>query len=72
MLAAALEAKVDAYLAAHTAERDEHGRRLVVRNGHAHRREVVTAAGAVSVQAPRVKRPPCRPGDRVSGSGSAR
>jgi transposase-like protein len=40
MLAAALEAEVDAYLAAAAAERDEHGRRLVVRNGHARRREI--------------------------------
>jgi hypothetical protein len=31
MLAAALEAEVDAYLAAYAAERDEGGRRLVVR-----------------------------------------
>jgi putative transposase len=54
MLAAALEAEVDAYLAAHTTERDEHGRRLVVRNGHARQREVLTAAGAVGVRAPRV------------------
>ena len=35
MLAAALEAEVCAYIAAHTGEVDEHGRRLVVRNGHA-------------------------------------
>jgi transposase-like protein len=54
MLAAALEAEVDAYLAAHAAERDEHGRRLVVRNGHARQREILTAAGAVAVRAPRV------------------
>jgi transposase-like protein len=54
MLAAALEAEVDDYLAAHAAERDEGGRRLVVRNGHARQREVLTAAGAVAVQAPRV------------------
>jgi putative transposase len=54
MLAAALEAEVDDYLAAAAAERDEHGRRLVVRNGHARRREVLTAAGAVAVRAPRV------------------
>jgi putative transposase len=54
MLAAALEAEVDAYLAAHTAERDEHGRRLVVRNGHARERQVTTAAGAVAVRPPRV------------------
>jgi putative transposase len=54
MLAAALEAEVDDYLAAHAAERDEGGRRLVVRNGHARRREVTTAAGAIPVRAPRV------------------
>jgi len=54
MLAAALEAEVDEYLAAHAAERDEQGRRLVVRNGHAHERRVTTAAGAVTVRAPRV------------------
>jgi putative transposase len=54
MLAAALEAEVDDYLAAHAAERDESGRRLVVRNGHARERQVVTAAGAVTVRAPRV------------------
>jgi putative transposase len=54
MLAAALEAEVDAYLAAAAAERDEQGRRLVVRNGHARQREILTVAGAVAVQAPRV------------------
>jgi Phospholipase_D-nuclease N-terminal len=35
MLAAALEAEVAAYIAAHAGELDERGRRLVVRNGHA-------------------------------------
>jgi putative transposase len=54
MLAAALEAEVDAYLAAYAAERDERGRRLVVRNGHARQREVATVAGAIPVRAPRV------------------
>jgi transposase-like protein len=54
MLAAALEAEVDDYLTAHASERDEQGRRLVVRNGHARQREVTTGAGAVSVRAPRV------------------
>jgi putative transposase len=54
MLAAALEAEVDDYLAACAAERDQRGRRLVVRNGHARQREVLTAAGAVAVRAPRV------------------
>jgi putative transposase len=54
MLAAALEAEVDAYLAEFAGERDERGRRLVVRNGHAQLRRVTTAAGAVEVRAPRV------------------
>ena len=54
MLAAALEAEVDAYLVAHAAERYESGRRLVVRNGHARQRQVLTAAGGVQVRAPRV------------------
>src|SRR5688500_5308995 len=54
MLAAALEAEGDEYLAAQATERDEHGGRLVVRNGHARQRQVTTAAGAVAVRAPRV------------------
>jgi transposase-like protein len=54
MLAAALEVEVDEYLAAYAAERDERGRRLVVRNGHARERQVTTVAGAVAVRAPRV------------------
>src|SRR5690348_18078765 len=54
MLAAALEDEVAAYIAAYAADRDEDGRRLVVRNGHARPRQVTTAAGAVEVRAPRV------------------
>jgi transposase-like protein len=54
MLAAALEAEVAAYIAAHAGEVDADGRRLVVRNGHARAREVLTSAGAVEVAAPRV------------------
>ena len=52
MLTAALEAEVDAYwqLAELAGERDGRGRRLVVRNGHAQPREVMTAAGAVEVR----------------------
>ena len=54
MLAAALQAEVAAYIDAHAGEVDENGRRLVVRNGYHHEREVLTAAGAVTVTAPRV------------------
>ena len=54
MLAEALQAEVDAYVARFAAERDEAGRRLVVRNGSHQPREVLTSAGAVEVVAPRV------------------
>ena len=54
MLAAALQAEVAAYIDAHTHLVDERGRRLVVRNGFHDEREVLTAAGAVAVKAPRV------------------
>ena len=52
MLAAALEAEVDAYVAALAGERDERGHRLVVRNGHAEPRTITTAAGPIEVTAP--------------------
>lgn len=55
MLATALEDEVAAYIAAAACERDEAGRRLVVRNGHAQEREVQTGLGAVAVRAPRVR-----------------
>lgn len=54
MLACALEAEVRDYLEGARDERDERGRALVVRNGHAREREVLLGAGAVTVRAPRV------------------
>jgi transposase-like protein len=54
MLAEALQAEVDAYIARFADERDENGHRLVVRNGTHARREVLTSAGSVEVVAPRV------------------
>src|SRR3974390_3528272 len=53
-LAAALRAEVDAYIEQFAGERDEDGRRMVVRNGSAETRTVLTSAGAVEVTAPRV------------------
>lgn len=54
MLAAALEAEVNSYIAELAGERDEAGRRLVVRNGHHRERTVTTAAGPIAVKVPRV------------------
>ena len=67
MLAAALQAEVAAYVDAHAGEVDDHGCRLVVRNGSHHPREVTTAAGAVGIRQPRVndKRTDEATGDRL-------
>ena len=54
MLAAALQAEVAAYIEQFGDQFDEDARRLVVRNGYHYEREVLTAAGAVTVRAPRV------------------
>ncbi|WP_369166387.1 IS256 family transposase [Streptomyces sp. R28] len=54
MLAAALEAEVNSYIADLADQRDENGRRLVVRNGYHQPRSVTTVAGTVEVKAPRI------------------
>jgi transposase-like protein len=54
MLAAALEAEADAYIAALAGERDDNGHRLVVRNGHADPRVIATGAGPIEIEAPRI------------------
>ena len=66
MLAEALAAEVDAYIAQFAAERGGDGRRLVVRNGYHQSREVLTSAGSVEVTVPRVndKRTDAATGER--------
>ena len=54
MIALALEAERRAYLEAHADELDATGHRLVVSNGRARPREVMTGAGMVPVTAPRI------------------
>src|SRR5262249_7810981 len=54
MLAAAVGAGGAADHAGHARQPDEDGHRLVVRNGRAVERQVVTSAGVVEVRAPRV------------------
>jgi transposase-like protein len=67
MLAAALQAEVGAYIDQFAGLRDENGRRLVVRNGTAEPRTLLTSAGAVEVTAPRVndKRTDLETGERM-------
>jgi len=54
MIAAALEAEVDEYVAAFVDDVDEEGRRLVVRNGRARERKLTVGSGTVPIRAPRI------------------
>ncbi len=54
MLISALEVEVAAYVERYAGDVDDDGRRLVVRNGKAAERTLVTGAGALKVRAPRV------------------
>jgi transposase-like protein len=54
MIAAALRAEADEYLAQFEGEVDEDGRRLVVGNGRARERKVTVGSGTLPVRAPRV------------------
>lgn len=54
MIAAALRVEADEYVARYQTARDDAGRALVVRNGWARPRPVVTGVGPVPVTAPRV------------------
>src|SRR5213592_4731246 len=67
MLAAVLEAEVQAYLAAHAELVDANGHRLVVRDGHAPARTLATGVGQVEVIRPRVddRRLDAATGERV-------
>src|SRR5215216_7652296 len=54
MIAAALRAEADEYVASFVDEVDEDGKRLVVRNGRARERRVTIGSGTVAIWAPRV------------------
>ncbi len=54
MIATALEAEVDEYVASFTDEVDEDGRRLVVRNGRGKQRRVTVGSGTLPLRAPRL------------------
>src|SRR6478672_8165306 len=55
MLTHAIEAEVDGFIAACAELVDEHGRRRVVRNGHAPERELQTGIGPIVVRRPKVR-----------------
>lgn len=55
MLQVALEDEVSNFLEMHSSKVDQSGRRQVVRNGYMPAREVVTGAGSLEIQQPRVR-----------------
>ena len=50
MLTRAVEAEVEAFLAAHADLTDDQGRRRLVRNGHAPERSIQTGIGSIGVR----------------------
>lgn len=70
MLQAALEAEVEQFLENHAHRRDEQGRRQVVRNGRLLARNVLTGAGPLEVEQPRVRDKSEDPQQRVVFSSS--
>lgn len=55
MLQAALQNEVESFIGRHRNEVDEHGRQFVIRNGYLPEREIITGAGQISIQQPRVR-----------------
>ena len=55
MLQSAIETEVDDFLAQHAERRDTRGNRRVVRNGYNPAREILTGAGRLAVEQPRVR-----------------
>ena len=55
MLQSAIEAEVQVFLERHQERTDDDGRRLVVRNGYAPTRTILTGAGPLEVSQPRVR-----------------
>jgi putative transposase len=55
LLQAAIENEVTDYIQSHKDKRDEHGQRLVVRNGHLPERKLVSGVGPIPVRQPRVR-----------------
>jgi putative transposase len=70
MLQTAIEREVEDFLLAHAQRTDDEGRRLVVRNGHLPSRKILTGAGSLEVQQPRVRDKSPDPEQRVRFSSS--
>jgi transposase-like protein len=70
MLQSAIEREVDEFLALHVGRRDARGHRRVVRNGYLPSRELLTGAGRLKVEQPRVRDNASPKEDRVRFSSS--
>ena len=70
MLQAALESEVQLFLDQHLAKVDDQGRRLVVRNGSLPSRQILTGAGPLEIEQPRVRDKSSEAAARVQFSSS--
>ena len=66
MLQRVLECEVEGFLAQYADKVDEHGRRQVVRNGYLPTRSIMTGAGPLEIEQPRVRdKSPCGDENRM-------
>lgn len=65
MLQRALECEVEAFLAEHADRTDGRGRKQVVRNGYLPARSIMTGAGPLEIEQPRVRDKSRHAGERV-------
>ena len=65
LLAQALEAEIELFMAQYADLKDELGRQRIVRNGYLPEREIQSGIGAVPVKAPRVRDRHQKPADRI-------
>lgn len=70
MLQSAIDNEVQSFLSVHSDRVDDQGRRLVVRNGYLPSREILSGAGRLELQQPRVRDNSPDPMDRVPFSSS--
>jgi transposase-like protein len=65
LLAQALEAEIELFMARYADLKDELGRQRIVRNGYMPQREIQSGIGAVKVKAPRLRDRHRNPADRI-------
>lgn len=68
LLAEALEAEIESFIAQYKGLKDEQGKRRITRNGYLPERQIQTGIGGVEVKVPRIRDRGCEEGERIQFS----